>query len=252
MKPRKTTYTAHRWIGLIISLQLLAWSVGGLIFSVLDINEVRGHNDAVKQDFVPIDQETIYALPVAVQDALGFYATEGIASVNLVDRGLGAFWEVRNQESELLVRLYPSGEESGMITPEQAQFIAMNDFIPEAEVQRVELIEDNPPEEYRGGALPVYRVDLVHPKNPHIYVDAMTGRINARRNDAWRTFDFFWMLHIMDYKERSSFNHPLLIIASIFAVAASGTGIALWGWRLIPRFFSKRKRTKSIQNTTVP
>ncbi len=251
MKPRKTTYIAHRWIGLIISLQLLAWSVGGLIFSVLDINEVRGANDSRDQPFVLLDQDTIQMLPIGLAQAIGELGADEIASVNLVDRGLGAFWEVRDSESELLARLYPSGEESGLITPEQAEFVALNDFTPEATVRSIELIEDNPPGEYRG-PLPVYRVDLEHPKNPHIYIDPATGRIIARRNDAWRTFDFFWMLHIMDYKERSDFNHPLLIIASVFAVAASGTGIALWGWRLIPRFFSKRKRTKKVQNTTAP
>ena len=251
MKPRKTTYIAHRWIGLIISLQLLAWSVGGLIFSVLDIDEVRGTNDARNQSFIALDQETLEALPPGIGQAIRALGAQEPASINLVDRGLGAFWEVRSSESELIARLYPSGEASGLITPEQAKFIALNDFKPEAAVRSVELIEDNPPGEYRG-PLPAYRVDLEHPKNPHIYVDAMTGQINARRNDAWRTFDFFWMLHIMDYKDRSNFNHPVLIIASVFAVAASGTGIALWGWRLIPRFFSKRKRTKTAQNTTAP
>ena len=49
----------------------------------------------------------------------------------------------------------------------------------------------------------------------------------ARRNDVWRLYDFFWMLHIMDYRERSNFNHPLVIAASAGAVLLTLTGLVL-------------------------
>lgn len=240
MKPRKTTYIVHRWIGLIISLQLLAWSAGGFIFSVLDINAVRGATDARMLGARAIDRD---ALPTLVRDAIK--DIEGtIGGSNLIDRGLGAFWEVRDTEGELLARVGVDGLIVEQISPDDAIDLALEDFVPKAGVRGVELIEENPPSEYRGGPMPVYRVDLEHPKSPHIYVDAQTGRINARRNNTWRTFDFFWMLHTMDYKGRDNFNHPLLIIASLFAIAASGTGLALWGWRSIPKMLRRRGKKK--------
>ena len=54
----------------------------------------------------------------------------------------------------------------------------------------------------------------------------------ARRNDDWRFFDFFWMLHIMDYKERENFNNPLLITVSIFALFTVLAGLLLLVLRL--------------------
>ena len=42
MKWRKNLYFVHRWIALLVSLQLLAWSVGGFTFSILDIDNVHG------------------------------------------------------------------------------------------------------------------------------------------------------------------------------------------------------------------
>jgi len=45
MKPIMPTYLAHDWIGLSVSLQLLAWNLGGFIFSVLDIDEVHGDRE---------------------------------------------------------------------------------------------------------------------------------------------------------------------------------------------------------------
>lgn len=57
-----------------------------------------------------------------------------------------------------------------------------------------------------------------------IYVAANTGRVTARRNNAWRRFDFFWMLHTMDYQGRDDFNHILLIAFAGLGLAAVISG----------------------------
>jgi Na(+)-translocating NADH:ubiquinone oxidoreductase F subunit len=54
------------------------------------------------------------------------------------------------------------------------------------------------------------------------------GSILERRNDTWRLFDVFWMLHIMDYQGRENFNNILLIFASLTAAWFSITGIVLF------------------------
>jgi uncharacterized iron-regulated membrane protein len=248
MKPRKTTYLAHRWIGLIISLQLLAWSVGGFTFSILDIDDVHGDFEARMRVMSPMRVEE---LPSTLQETLIAEGIDEIGTITMIDRGLGAFWEIRGGDGRWIGRADLTGELAGLITEQQAVDIALDDFLPEAEVKRVELIEADPPGEYRGGRLPVYRVDMDHPKETHIYINASNGRIMARRNKSWRTFDFFWMLHTMDYQERDDFNHPLLTIASLFAIAASSTGLVLWGWRSIPKFF-KRRKAKAAQSGAHP
>ena len=245
MKPRKTTYLAHRWIGLIISLQLLAWSVGGFVFSILDIDEVRGNTEARMPQNGAISVES---LPLLMQDSLREQGFDNIGTATIIDRGLGAFWEIRSPDGSWIGRADSSGSLTGLITQAQAQEIAEDDFLPGAPVESIQLIEENPPSEYRGGQLPVYQVSMDHPKQTHIYVDAATGRIMARRNKSWRTFDFFWMLHTMDYKGRDNFNHPLLTIASVLAIATSGTGLALWSWRVVPKFIRGRKNRMRRQS----
>ncbi len=244
MKPRKATYLAHRWIGLVISLQLLAWSVGGFVFSVLDIDKVRGSTDARERVHGEI---SIESLPPLMQDSLREQGVENIGTATIIDRGLGAFWEIQSQDGSWIGRANLSGELTNIITPEQALEIADDDFLPDAPVKNIQLIEDNPPSEFRGGRLPVYQVAMDHPKNTRIYVDAATGRVMARRNRSWRIFDFFWMLHTMDYKERDNFNHPLLIVASVLAIGTSGTGIALWGWRATSKITRRRKNRTGVQ-----
>jgi hypothetical protein len=58
------------------------------------------------------------------------------------------------------------------------------------------------------------------------------GAFVAARGDSWRLFDFFWMLHTMDYVGRDDFNNPLVILA-----AAAAGWIALTGLLLVIRVF---------------
>ena len=66
--------------------------------------------------------------------------------------------------------------------------------------------------------LPIWRIDFTDEKHSSYYVSGTTGAVLERRNDSWRWWDFFWMLHNMDYMERTSFNHPLIITVG-FAMA---------------------------------
>ena len=60
-----------------------------------------------------------------------------------------------------------------------------------------------------------------------VYVDAKNGAIRARRNDVWRRYDFFWMLHTMDYRGRDNFNNPLIVTIGMAALWLSISGVVL-------------------------
>src|SRR3546814_5639057 len=64
-------------------------------------------------------------------------------------------------------------------------------------------------------------------ENSSAYVSLDTARFLVMRGDTWRTWDFFWMLHNMDYVNRKSFNHPLIIFVAFGALWLSGTGFYL-------------------------
>ena len=50
------------------------------------------------------------------------------------------------------------------------------------------------------GALPAWRVAFADPDATGVFIAAETGRITAIRTRTWRLYDFFWSLHIMDWK----------------------------------------------------
>ena len=97
--------------------------------------------------------------------------------------------------------------------------------------------------EYRG-RLPAWRVDFDDKAETTLYVAADNGDVVTRRNRIWRIYDFAWMLHIMDYRDRTDFNQPLLVWASVLAFVVALSGLYLVGitpWRSEARRLVKRK-----------
>ena len=68
-----------------------------------------------------------------------------------------------------------------------------------------------------------------------------TGELVSRRHDLWRTFDFVWMFHIMDYDDRQDVNNILIRIFTWMGVATAATG----GWLLLYSFRRKRRVRKA-------
>ena len=260
MRPRKSTYLLHRWLGLIVSLQLLAWSIGGFTFSILALDNVRGERDIASPPFEPLSPSALQALPEQISSAI-LALPDGApdaSHIALVDRGVGPAWEIRGYdekpdgtfEEKLIARLDPgTGRNLPILSRSQAELIAQRDFTGSPSVSSTTLIESDRPVEYRKGPLPVYRVELDHAKAPHLYIDARTGEVVSRRNRVWRIFDFFWMLHTMDYQGRDNFNHLLLTAFSILAILTSASGLTLWGWRACSKLRSHHRKAAQAKLT---
>lgn len=264
MRLRPALFFTHRWLSLIISLQLLAWSLGGFVFSILQLQDVRGRSDSNQIEPAALDLAQVVISPAQALASLtrtdmnvAQSGSAAVAEVRLHRRMERLIYSLFSRERELLGMVDAvTGVVLGEISAEEAESIALADFkhpslAVEVEYLAADLAGDveagrveGRPQEYRGGVLPAYRVVLDHQREPHIYIDAKSGRVTARRNDLWRVFDFFWMLHIMDYQQREDFNHPLLVAASGFAVLSALSGLVLWGLRL-PRQWRRRRRGKS-------
>ena len=94
------------------------------------------------------------------------------------------------------------------------------------------------PQEVQNLSAPLWQVSFNDELNTRFYIDPNTGSVSRVRTDTWRLFDFMWMLHIMDYKNRTNFNTPWLVAFSGSAFLFTLTGIAL----LYQHFKPKKKR----------
>lgn len=238
MLSKKRWYLLHRWLGLIVGLQLLMWSVSGLVFTLLDIDNVHGDFEAAPNPPPAVQVDRILLTPKQAIEKVKQQIEGEITRVRLRERLDRTVYEMFTQGKRPPLAVDAvTGEIITKVTEDEVRKVAMRDFKPDAAIASFTLLKGEPPLEFRGGPMPVYQVIFDHPQNTHLYISPVTGDVLTRRNKPWRLFDFLWMLHIMDYSEREDFNHPLLTAASALAVLTSLSGLILWIHRI-----PKRKR----------
>ena len=223
----------HLWAGLLLGVQIILWMLSGVVMTWFHISLVRGETSAFSAP-PPELRAIAYASPGGV-----IAQADGATSVRLRMFLNRPVYEVRAVGEPALFDA-STGERISPITEEMARAVATQDYVGEGEIVAVALMSE-PPHEYRG-ATPVWRADFDDALTTRLYISPSTGAVAARRNDVWRLYDFFWMLHIMDYGERENFNNPL-----VKAAAAAGLVFSLSG--LVMLFFRK-SRSQIAQDAT--
>lgn len=205
----------HKWVGLILGLQFLLWALSGAVMALLDKDAVGGHGMSAAHVH-PLPAETAFVDPSRLA-ALG--PVSGLALRDLAGRPV---YELQTGKGIALVDA--TDGQRVTIDAETARTVAaMANEAPVRDVTRLE--KSNL--EARDHSGPMWRVNFADAANNSAYVSAETGRFLVMRGDTWRTWDFFWMLHNMDYVSRSSFNHPLIIFVALGTLWLSGTGFYL-------------------------
>lgn len=212
----RTLRTLHRYLGLITGIQLLLWTLSGLYFTLIPINEIRGDHLLNKPEPEPA-KVTEYNLLSPSQLNIDA-TTDEIRITTVLGRPV---YIVKD-------KLYSAhtGHPFMEITKERARDIVKERT--DHEIVSIELIEEvNVDSEYRGGPLPAWKVTIDH-ENAAIWVDKNTGRLRAVRTTSWRLFDFLWSLHIMDYEEREDFNHLLIQFLAVLGLITVLSGLVLF------------------------
>lgn len=234
----------HRWLGVLMALQIIAWMASGLYFALFPIETIRGEHLVAEPDKLSAtDLEA--AIPVsdawrAAQESLGGPAEPGTVSLT---RSRGQTWYrfAGSLGEGGYVRLVDahSGEAMEFMDAGQARAVATASLLVPGTVSEVELVtEPRPGSEYRGRELPLWRVSYTEPESLNLYIDGWTGEVVARRTARWRIFDFLWMLHIMDFEDRDDFNTLLLQLAAALGLVLGITGLVYW--LMTTRLFRKR------------
>ena len=199
----------HKWVGLVIGLQFLIWAISGTAMALLPMDEVAGGEMADKP--APAMPIAGTAWPNVRRELAG----QPISKLTLRALPNGQAIEVTTSRG---VRLFHADNgQPILIDGEAAKSIARAAHPAGAPATSVAALQELtlPVREHE---LPIWQVDFRDEANSSYYVSGSTGAILERRNDSWRWWDFFWMLHNMDYANRTSFNHPLIIMVG-FAMA---------------------------------
>ena len=210
----------HKYLSILISIQLLLWTISGIYFAFNQIELVRGEQYRLPQVF-SID----------------------LSKINLVLDSVKSIQVARRFGEEILIVRKEAGTEylnlEGIalekLTREQATSVVSTvTSLTPLEVE--EIIDPEPGSEYRGRKLPLFKVVTKDQENDEInvYVDAISGQVVAIRSKQWRLWDLMWGLHIMDWDARDEINNWLLKLFSVLALISSLTGVFIffrWDWK---------------------
>ena len=232
-------YAAHRWLAAVALSQLAIWILTGLFFASCSIESVRGEHVDIDRRLEPEDSAALLAPSTAL--AVAAVTLAPVDTLELRRTPEGPVWIARGPHQAAL-RLDARSGAVRPVTRLEAENVARADQRGAPPALEASLVEHDAPIEYRDHPLPAWRVRLADARGTVVWVDARTADVTARRNDLWRWYDFFWSLHIMDYRGRESFNHPLLIVAAALASLAVASGAILWIVRLLRRVRRGRVR----------
>lgn len=236
----------HRYLGIVIGIQLLLWTGSGFFFSLNSIEKVRGETEQAEASSLYLTSR-MASPDTALRELENTHGEVDVFSVLLRPHLDGDVFEIAyRQEGAMRWALADTatGHLRHPIDRDEAVSLARQDFRIQAEIAAVDLISVvEPDSEYRDHPLPAYRVTFDHPLGTRIYVSADRGVVTARRNDQWRWFDLMWMFHIMDYNARDDFNTLWLQLVSGLGLVTVSSGFVLAAVTS-PRLRRLAKRTR--------
>ena len=210
----------HKYLSILISIQLFLWTISGIYFAFNQIELVRGEQYRLPQVF-SVDLKKVN---VVLDSVKSIQVARRIGEEILIVRK-EAGTEYLNLEGDALEKL--SGEQATSIVSSVTSLTPLS---------AKEIDEPEPGSEYRGRNLPLFKVATKDQENKQInvYVDAISGQVVAIRSEQWRLWDLMWGLHIMDWETRDEINNWLLKLFSVLALISSLTGVLIffrWDWK---------------------
>jgi PepSY-associated TM region len=221
---RATLRRWHIWLGWLIGVPLLFWSLSGLVMVLRPIDEVRGRG-ILRELPVPTVAGAVVAPTV----------TEPLAGLTIEARAGGPRWVARLADGGARLADVRSGQwlPAPGVADIRREFAAR--YTGRSAVVAITRSDRlHSPLELRR-EVDAWCVTLAD--GTHVYLDAQSGAPLATRTAYWRFYDWMWGLHIMDLGGRENTHHPVLVAAAAITLAA-----VLMALVLLPLAQWKRRR----------
>jgi uncharacterized iron-regulated membrane protein len=210
----------HKWLGLLIALQVMLWAASGVAFAWLDHGEVSAVGSVRTVEAAVLTPTLVRNDPITW---LGEYAQQDLYDVRAVSLADRWVWRVELHD-RVELRGLADGAPLQLDEPWIRQ-LALRRYGGGGSLIDATL-QMQPDLESRSKS-PVWRAQFDDRQRTALYFAADDGRFIAARTASWRLYDFFWMLHTMDYTGRDNFNNPLIVTIGMAALWLSISGIVL-------------------------
>ena len=239
----------HKWLSLLVGLQLLIWLGTGIYFNLMDHQKASGNQFRQEPAVAQVDTTRLIEPQLVLAKSKQAVSLKQISLVAqpyyLLTHTKGLYSHFKNEYS--LVDAYTG--EPVVIGELMAADLAQSSYKGEGVVNSV--IKLSPPyDDIPREQNEVWQVNFVDEVNTSVYIDAGSGRIIKHSNDDTRFVDIFFMLHFMDYGTEGSFNNVQIIIFALFALFFALTGFI---WTIELGFngqykvsFGRKKRKLSV------
>lgn len=225
MKPAFWARRAHKLIALVIGVQALLWMLSGLYMTVISIDVI--HGDHLAHTKTPPLTPSARLVDLTER----YPELESIRLKRFMEQEV---YEIHHRGTVSLVNAQ-SGEVVGPLGEAAAKRLALSLYSGKAPLRSIALLT-KAPQEVATRPAPMWQAKFADRGETTLYLSPTTGELLAKRHSLWRWFDFLWMLHIMDYGERSDVNNTLLRVAASIGLIFALSGV----WLL---FYSFRRRT---------
>jgi hypothetical protein len=221
----------HKWLGIVIGLQVFIWVTSGLIISILNHEIVAGNTTKIALPASALIGEVDALFPI---DRLHGIASDQFETITLRRLGEMLVYQVELGTSKNVFNA-TTGEPI-TITRTWAERNAFASYQGKGEIVSSNRLMEGSPEV--PGAQPVWRVDFNDSLATRVYVSSIDGSVLAHRNRYWKVVDFLLMLHFMDYVQEDSFNNIQIIVVGFAAL-----WLSLFGMLLVVKGFTRRDFT---------
>lgn len=229
MSLRGTLRRWHIWLGWLIGVPMLLWTLSGVVMVMKPNDEVRG--TSLLRDHPPIELKA----PPVVPRLEGL----SISKVAIEPRTDGPRWVITTTDGKSRQADPATGALVPLLGAADAAREVEARFTGKARIVATSRVDPaNPPLELRR-AMHGWMVAMSD--GTHFFVDSGSGDIVARRTRFWRFYDLMWGLHIMDLQTREDTHHPWIVIFGALALIST-----LMAMIMLP-LTGKRKKRKSAR-----
>jgi len=215
----------HIWLGWIVGLPFLAWTLSGLVMVARPIETVRGEGLIAEAPALP---SGLAPVPPAI-------GPRSVASLRLEPRPDGPKWLVRYSDGASRLADARSGRLLPPLAAADAARIVEARYTGKARIAAVDRTSATAPPLDLRRKVEAWRVTMSD--GTRFYLDSATGEILAKRTSWWRFYDLMWGIHIMDLETREDAHNPLLIGFAILSLAT-----VLLAFLLLPGTLRRRRR----------
>ena len=236
---RRTAMWLHKWLALLVGLQILAWVLGGVVFALVPFDSWVKSGDVVRKAPKPSADTVLFPLAEIAQ------RHAPLRSIELIGQGKSFYYRLTDMAGKRSLVDAASGQ--ALAPPDEARIRnhAQEIYLGTAKLASVKRITEAQPRAFwlvdeLSGKPNVWQANFADGLNTRLYFAPETGEFLRARSDAWVVYDFFWRLHIMDYGSGEDFNNIFLrLLAPLALLLVLSGGVML--------FFTQFRKRKAVR-----